>query len=605
MKTKRVLSTILVSSLIVLGTYSVCFGVTNKLSSEINKDNNYPIDINNHWAKENILYLIQNEIVSGYDNGTIKPNSPITRIETVVVLAKALGLTETNETTIEFADNHDIPTWAIGYLNTAVDLGIISGYKDNTFRPYNSITRVEMTVMVMKAFGIEKIEKKIGFIDEKSIGLWAKAYIAGALDKGLISGYSQDNTFRPNNIMTRAEAFTIISNAMKMNNKINEEKKDEDDSSQKLDYSYKIVDTGVVDFYSDIELINEPIDGEEFYGQDAHYQINTPSYMDNGDGTITDNVTGLMWQKDMGEKMTYDEAFTAASESRVGGYDDWRVPTIKELYSLIQFTGKVEGEKAIDYFIDTNYFNQPLGDISSGEREIDAQTWTSTEYVGRTMNNDETVFGVNFIDGRIKGYPKYDVKTNEAKKMYFRLVRGNTEYGKNNFIDNNDGTISDLSTGLMWQKADDGQGRDWKESLNYAESLDLAGYSDWRLPNAKELQSIVDYSRSPQTTNSAAINPIFDITSIIDPEGNINYPFFWTSTTHQDGKNPYDSAAYVSFGEAQGKMFNNLMDVHGAGAQRSDPKSGNENNYPEFFGPQGDIRYVYNYVRCVRTIDYN
>ena len=124
------------------------------------------------------------------------------------------------------------------------------------------------------------------------------------------------------------------------------------------------------------------------------------------------------------------------------------------------------------------------------------------------------------------------------------------------------------------------------------------------MPNAKELQSIVDYSRSPQTTNSPAINAVFETTEIKDPEGNAKqYPFYWTSTSHLDGQNPFASAVYFAFGEAQGQMRGKLMDVHGAGCQRSDPKSGNKNTYPQFFGPQGDVRYVYNYVRCVRNMD--
>ncbi|MDD2799077.1 MAG: DUF1566 domain-containing protein [Bacteroidales bacterium] len=369
--------------------------------------------------------------------------------------------------------------------------------------------------------------------------------------------------------------------------------------------SYPIVDTGEIDFYDNSSIISAPTKSSAFYGQDATYAGNQPSYTDNGDGTVTDNVTGLMWQKEMGTKINYKSAFTKADTLTLGGYSDWRVPTIKELYSLILFTGSVRGAVAIDKFIDTNYFNQPLGDTSIGEREIDAQTWSSTQYKGVTMYNDSTIFGVNFIDGRIKGYPKYQPGSGNTipKSMYFRMVRGNKDYGKNNFIENNDGTISDFATGLMWQKADDGQTRNWENALSYAEGLELAGHSDWRLPNAKELQSIVDYNRSPSYTQSPAIDPIFSTSSMVDPDGVAGqYPYFWTSTSHLDGVNPYNSAVYIAFGKAQGQMSGTLLDVHGAGAQRSDPKSGTASDYPTYFGPQGDVRYVYNAVRCVRNI---
>lgn len=365
---------------------------------------------------------------------------------------------------------------------------------------------------------------------------------------------------------------------------------------------YNIVDTGVVKFYNNTSVITKPKPGEPFYGQDAHYQLNTPSYAENGDGTITDKVTGLMWQQKVGEKKSFAEGLRQAKKLKLGGYTDWRVPTIKELYSLINFTGTVRGRKAIRPFIDTRYFEQPFGNTGQGEREIDAQTWSATEYVGRTMRNDETVFGVNFVDGRIKGYPKFNPRSRKPNTMYFRFVRGNINYGKNEFTDNGDGTVSDLATGLMWQKSDSGRGLDWRSALKYAENMHLAGHKDWRLPNAKELQSIVDYSRSPQTTRSPAIDPLFEVTAVQDPRGGKQYPYFWTSTTHLDGRNPYDSAVYIAFGEALGRMHGRIMDVHGAGAQRSDPKSGSAREYPDSFGPQGDLRYVFNYVRCVRTI---
>jgi hypothetical protein len=377
----------------------------------------------------------------------------------------------------------------------------------------------------------------------------------------------------------------------------------DDLSESEVALTYPIVDTGVTKFYTDKAVVGELSQADPFYGQDAQYDGNQPSYTDNGDGTVTDNVTNLMWQQTMNEKMTYDEAVEYANSCNLGGYDDWRIPSIKELFSLIQFTGESGGEVAKVLYIDTDIFDQPIGDTSIGEREIDAQTWSSTQYVSTTMNGDATVFGVNFIDGRIKGYPMIKKKSREDNLGYFRLVRGNEAYGENIFVDNGDGTISDLATGLMWQMSDDGETRDWEEALDYAENLELAGYDDWRLTNIKELQSIVDYSKSLDTTNSPAIDSLFVLSEIKDPEGNMNYGYYWSSTTHQDGNNIAANASYVSFGEAQGEMFGELMDVHGCGAVRSDPKSGDEGDYPVYFGPQGDVRYVYNYVLAVRTIE--
>ncbi|MGB2742564.1 MAG: DUF1566 domain-containing protein [Cognaticolwellia sp.] len=365
--------------------------------------------------------------------------------------------------------------------------------------------------------------------------------------------------------------------------------------------SYAIVDTGQRVTYNNNDIIVLPKNGDNFFGQDASYIINPPSYTDNKDGTITDNVTGLVWQKDMGQKLSFDEALKKVNQVKLGGYSDWRIPTIKELYSLIQFSGRVKGDKALYPFIDTNYFNQPIGDTRTGEREIDAQTWSSTEYVAKTMKNDDTVFGVNFVDGRIKGYPKYNPRTHESNKMYFRFVRGNTDYGKNHFVDNSNGTITDTATDLMWQQTDSAEGYTWQDALKYAQQSTLGGYNDWRLPNAKELQSIVDYTRSPETSNSAAIAPLFQISSIKNEAGEKDYPYYWSSTTHLDGPVPAEGAVYLAFGKALGEMRGKTMDVHGAGSQRSDPKTGE----PTSRGPQGDIIRVKNYVRMVRGGEVN
>ncbi|OBQ46205.1 hypothetical protein VQ01_15660 [Tamlana sp. s12] len=385
-----------------------------------------------------------------------------------------------------------------------------------------------------------------------------------------------------------------------MNNESNE---DEVIELPTPDLPYSIVDTDVFEFYSDNAIITAPNVSDAFYGQDATYIGNQPSYTDNGDGTITDNVTGLMWQQNMGDKMSYDDAVTLVETINLGGHTDWRIPTIKELYSLAYFTGQCFGEDAVTMFIDIDYFEQPIGDESLGEREIDAQTWSKTHYVGQVMNGDEAIFGYNFVDGRLKAYPKYSPSNGSPNTMYFRMVRGNESYGKNNFTDNGDGTITDNATGLMWQQADDGNTYDWENALDYAESLTLGGHSDWRMPNAKELQSIVNYTRSPSTSSSPAIDPLFSCTEITDTDGNSGqYGYYWSSSPLKDGPTPYTDAVYFCFGEAQGVMNNVLMDVHGAGAQRNDPKSGNSADFPDNFGPQGDVRYVYNFIRAVRNI---
>ncbi len=88
---------------------------------------------------------------------------------------------------------------------------------------------------------------------------------------------------------------------------------------------------------------------------------------------------------------------------------------------------------------------------------------------------------------------------------------------------------------------------------------------------------------------------------ITNEAGVTDHPYFWQSTTHANqggGKN----ASYVSFGRALGYNGGPWINIHGAGAQRSDPKAGNPDEVPEWYGAQGDAIRIYNYLRCVRTM---
>ncbi|MBF0210669.1 MAG: DUF1566 domain-containing protein [Desulfamplus sp.] len=387
--------------------------------------------------------------------------------------------------------------------------------------------------------------------------------------------------------------------------------------------TYSIVDTQQSKCYSNLTEIECPENNQSFYGQDAQNNRSNPSYTDNKDGTITDNITSLMWQQspdlngdgniDADDKMTYDEAVTYSQNFNLAGYTNWRLPTIKELYSLIIFTGvDPSGYDGTDTsnltpFIDTQYFAFGYGDTSAQERIIDAQFASSTKYVSTTMNGSDTMFGVNFADGRIKGYGITPMPgQTQGKKFFVLYVRGNSDYGKNSFRDNLDKTITDSATALMWSQDDSQTAMNWEEALNWVaqqNSQNYLGYNDWRMPNAKELQSIVDYTRSPDATNSAAIDPIFNVSYITNEAGEVDYPFYWTSTTHANWTGTLGAnAAYIAFGRGLGYMNGSWIDVHGAGCQRSDPKSGEPSAYPTGHGPQGDAIRIYNYVRLVRDL---
>ena len=265
---------------------------------------------------------------------------------------------------------------------------------------------------------------------------------------------------------------------------------------------------------------------------------------------------------------TDQEADTYCSNLTLGGYDDWRLPTIKELWSIRnQSTGWP--------YVDTTYFHLVSKDGSDQRQQ---HSMSSNRYL---VNTPEAVKNVTFVVNDWTGH----IKALDGAR-YVRAVRGDT-YGINEFVDNGDSTITDLATGLMWVKNDSKVGMNWEDALAYAENSNYAGYSDWRLPNVKELQSIVDYSGVFPALNTT----MFNITGIVNEAGNADYPYFWTSTSAgSDRVSGMYFADYVAFGYAVDHDGN---DIHGAGAVRFDTK------VKDGPSPQNEER-IYNYVRLVR-----
>jgi hypothetical protein len=203
----------------------------------------------------------------------------------------------------------------------------------------------------------------------------------------------------------------------------------------------------------------------------------------------------------------------ALNDSNYGGYNDWRLPAIKELASIVHFGNYKPA-------INTTYFPNTAA----------SWYWSSTTDVGNTGY----AWGVYFGHGRVYyGYKSY--------AGYVRAVRGgqsgpfghlaigsfdavdsesmdNASIATGSYTDNGDGTVTDTSTGLRWQQAGSSN-TPWEQALAYCEGLNLGGYTDWRLPTSKELQSLVDYNR---------YNPAINTTYF----PNTAASWYWSSTTY-------------------------------------------------------------------------
>jgi PKD repeat protein len=198
---------------------------------------------------------------------------------------------------------------------------------------------------------------------------------------------------------------------------------------------------------------------------------------------VKDNITGLIWEKKSDDnsfnsknnKYTWQEAQTvfieAMNSNAYGGFTDWRLPTMEELITIENLEYY---ERFYQPSIHMKYFSNTIGD----------KYWSST-----TSSKDHSeAWCVRFTDHITATWDK-------TEKFSARAVRGGKRQLMERFIKNGDGTVSDIHTGLMWQINSEYIAT-WKEALTYCENLRFSDYTDWRLPNAAEMQLIVDFSKS-------------------------------------------------------------------------------------------------------------
>jgi len=223
-------------------------------------------------------------------------------------------------------------------------------------------------------------------------------------------------------------------------------------------------------------------------GQDGAYSINLMSYTDNSNGTVIDNITGLIWQKEDDNKTynwylasgTYDAEYNPSSDNtcsalNIGGISEWRLPSKKELITIVDYGVSYPGPT-----INSSFF--PNTKASS--------YCSSTKYAGIPGSS----WTVSFNDGILNYGLIKDLN------CYVRCVHG--EQSAQSLTDNGNGTVTDSKTGLIWQQGEPGL-MGWDQALSYCAELPLGNFSDWRLPNVKELESLTDDTRKSPAINTS------------------------------------------------------------------------------------------------------
>ena len=193
---------------------------------------------------------------------------------------------------------------------------------------------------------------------------------------------------------------------------------------------------------------------------------------------VRDNVTGLIWEVKTDDGSVHDKDnhydwqdardvfISDLNAQHFGSYEDWRVPTIKELSSILNLGRNYPA-------VDTVYFPNTLS----------SSYWSSSTAAGNSGNG----WGMAFYSGHDDDY------YNKSGSYSVRAVRGGRAGAFNHLVLNPDGTVTDTATGLMWRQTMEGE-MTWESAISHCEGLSAADYTDWRLPNRRELRSIADYS---------------------------------------------------------------------------------------------------------------
>ena len=215
-------------------------------------------DIREEEKEEDILVTEKHKAyMFGYKDGTVRPNARVTRAEAAAMVARLMGYSLNNYAKPGFKDTNG---WYNNVINAVVSNGLMKGYKDGSFKPNKGITRAEFAELIKN---IDKANiASVPFSDVN--GHWAMQAIAQAYANGRISGYN-DGTFRPNALITRAEAARILNSVF----------------NRKVDQLGYHEAHGTMKFFTDLSA-------SEWYYNDIIEATNTHEFIRKADGLMED-----------------------------------------------------------------------------------------------------------------------------------------------------------------------------------------------------------------------------------------------------------------------------------------------------------------------------
>lgn len=420
-----------------------------------------------HWAFEYISELVDKNVLSGYEDGSYRPEETVTRAEWSKMMVVASGKQEVKlNNNGSYAVDYNSNDWYYGYINAVVDYMNFYNESDGTyFKPNQAVSREDVTVSLVKLKGYDtnNVDYSVvmKFKDNASISNSIKKYVAVGIEKGLISGY-EDNTFRGQDTLTRAEAATLLCRAFQMGNDnktnnnpdvVNPDENNNSNSNTSNDTQNDVNNNG----NGNTNLSNNDENKED----KKEYKVET----------ISENVN--LKRNDNG----YGRSLITTNEDIIYYYDE----ITKNFYSLNMNT--LENKKLMNY--DDVIINQDGKEYKlGGLTNLFYDNKSNSLVISGSFKSEKSFQETDWIDDVIVSIP--DCEIIEIYNGDHRFIIGGLENGTYINIKGLNGTLNDVFDNMSSTKY-----KDYVETNNGVYlflNFDKSGYSTYGLTSYDYIQ---------------------------------------------------------------------------------------------------------------------